>query len=184
MVSIDGDTSPNDSLLIMANGKAGNNPITAGSRQADVFQQALDQVCINLARCIAKDAEGATKLIEVNVSGAANVTEARLAARTIVSSPLVKTAVYGNDPNWGRVIAALARSGVEIEEEKIDLSIGNHCILKAGSKVSYNEEDIIKELKNAEVNIKISLNLGTDDATAWGCDLTEEYVVINSKYTT
>jgi len=184
MVSIDGDTSPNDTVLIMANGQAGNVPISAGSQQADVFQQALDQACIHLAKCIARDGEGASKLIEVTVGGAASVAEARLAARTIVSSPLVKAAIHGNDPNWGRVIAALARSGVEVVESKIDLYIGRHCLLKAGSKLQYNEEDIVNELRNSEVYIKVNLNLGKADATAWGCDLAEEYVVINSQYTT
>ena len=109
MVSIDGDTSPNDIVLIMANGMARNEPVSPGSRQAGAFQQTLNQVCISLAKSIAHDGEGATKLIEVTVSGAFTVAEARLAARTVVSSPLVKAAIHGNDPNWGRIVAAAGR---------------------------------------------------------------------------
>ncbi|GAI38290.1 unnamed protein product, partial [marine sediment metagenome] len=132
VVSIDGDTSTNDMVLVMANGLAGNKPISQDSRQASVFQQALDQVCIYLAKSIARDGEGASKLIEVTVSGAPSVAEARLAARTIVSSPLVKTAVYGSDPNWGRIVAAVGRSGVGVVESKIDLYIGDICVVKGG----------------------------------------------------
>jgi len=184
MVSIDGDTSTNDTELIMANGRAGNETISSGSRLADVFQQALDQVCIYLARGIARDGEGATKLIEVTVTGATSLDEAKLAARTVVSSPLVKSAVHGNDPNWGRVVAAAGRSGVEVVESKIDLYIGDICLVKGGCPVSFNREEIAAILRNDEVPISLQLNLGSGSATAWGCDLSEEYVTINSQYTT
>jgi len=155
MVSIDGDTSPNDTVLIMANGLAGNGSILQDSKQAGVFQQALDQVCVYLAKCVARDGEGASKLIEVTVSGAPSVAEARLAARVVVSSPLVKAAVHGNDPNWGRI-----------------------CPL------SFNNEEVVRVLAGNEVSISLQLNLGTATATAWGCDLSEEYVTINSQYMT
>ncbi|GAJ00216.1 unnamed protein product, partial [marine sediment metagenome] len=124
MVSVDGDTSTNDTVLLMANGLVGNETITGGSQQADCFQRALDQVCIHLAKDIARDGEGATKLIEVTVSGAVSRAEARLAARTVASSLLLKAAMYGNDPNWGRAVAALGRSGVEVEETRVDLYMG------------------------------------------------------------
>lgn len=183
MVSIDGDTSTNDMVLIMANGLAGGERIVKGSRQAGVFRQALNQVCTHLAKAIARDGEGATKFIEVTVSGAASMAEARLAARTIVSSPLVKAAVHGSDPNWGRVVAAAGRSGVELEEAKIDLYIGNISLVKNGGSVPFNEEEVVKLLDSREVSIALNLNLGSAEATAWGCDLSEEYVKINSQYT-
>ncbi len=184
MVSIDGDTSPNDMVLIMANGMARNEPISPGSRQASTFQQALDQVCTYLAKSIARDGEGATKLIEVTVSGALTIAEARLAVRTIVSSPLVKAAIHGNDPNWGRIVAAVGRSGVEVVELKLDLYIGNICLVKAGCPLYFDKEEMVRVLAGAEVLINLQLNLGTATATAWGCDLSEEYVTINSQYTT
>jgi len=184
MISVDGDTSPSDTVLIMANGLAGNKPISQGSRQADTFQQALDQVCIYLAKSIARDGEGATKLIEVTVNGAINVTEARLAARTVVSSPLVKSAVYGSDPNWGRILAAVGRSGVDVVEAKIDLCIGDIPVVKGGTPLPFSKQSVVQVLEGSEVPISLNLNLGTASATAWGCDLSEEYVVINSQYTT
>jgi len=184
MVSIDRDNSPNDMVLMMANGRAGNGVITQDSEQASAFQQALDQVCIYLSKCIARDGEGASKLIEVTVDGAPSIVEARLAARTIVSSPLVKAAVHGSDPNWGRIIAAVGRSGVEVVESKIDLYIGDICLVKAGEPLPFEREEVIAVLDGEEVSISLQLNLGTAAAAAWGCDLSEEYVTINSKYTT
>ncbi len=184
MISVDGDTSPSDTVLIMANGLAGNEPISPGSRLADIFQQALDRVCIHLAKAIASDGEGATKLIEVTVDGAVSITEARLAARTVVSSPLVKAAVYGNDPNWGRIVVAVGRSGVEVVEANIDLHLGDVAVLKQGKLLPFREESLVEVLKQSEVPIRLHLNLGTASATAWGCDLSEEYVTINSQYMT
>jgi glutamate N-acetyltransferase/amino-acid N-acetyltransferase len=177
MISIDGDTSPNDMVLLMANG-------LAGSVQAEAFQQALEQVCIYLARCIARDGEGATKLIEVIVDGAVSLAEARLAARTVVSSPLVKAAVHGDDPNWGRVMAAVGRSGVDVEESKLDLYIGGIPLVKGGRALPFSKRGVIQLLKGKEVSLSLNLNLGSAKATAWGCDLSEEYVTINSRYMT
>ncbi len=184
MISVDGDTSPSDTVLIMANGLAGNEPISQGSRQSDTFQQALDQVCIYLAKAIARDGEGATKLIEVTVNGAISTAEAKLAARTVVSSPLVKAAVHGGDPNWGRIIVAVGRSGVEVVESNIDLYIGDEGVVKGGRPLPLSEERVVRVLKQSEVPIRVHLNLGTASATAWGCDLSEEYVTINSQYMT
>jgi glutamate N-acetyltransferase/amino-acid N-acetyltransferase len=178
MISIDGDTSPNDMVLLLANGRAG------GSTLADAFAQGLEQVCIYLAKCVAADGEGATRLIEVTVSGARSRAEARLAARTIVSSSLVKAAVHGADPNWGRIMAALGRSGVEVEEAKTDLYLGNIAVVKAGAPLPFNQRGVIKLLKGKEVAVSLNLNLGSSSATAWGCDLSEEYVTINSRYMT
>ena len=184
MVSIDGDTSPNDMALIMANGRAGNEPIAEGSSLAGGFQEALSRLCTYLAKGIARDGEGATKLIAVTVSGALSTGEAKLAARTIAGSPLVKAAVHGSDPNWGRVIAALGRSGAEVVESKIDLYIGDTCLVKAGQPLSFDDQEVIRVLSSDQVPISLALNLGTASATAWGCDLSEEYVTINSDYTT
>ncbi|MFC1933772.1 bifunctional glutamate N-acetyltransferase/amino-acid acetyltransferase ArgJ [Chloroflexota bacterium] len=184
MISIDGDTSPSDTVLIMANGLAGNATISPDSRQADTFQQALDQICIYLAKAVARDGEGATKLIEVTVNGAVSATEAKLAARTIISSSLVKAAIHGGDPNWGRIIAAVGQSGVEAVESKIDLYIGDVGVLKGGNPLPFSVQDTVRILKQNEVPISLHLNLGTASATAWGCDLSEEYVTINSQYMT
>ena len=185
MVSVDGDTSPSDMVLIMANGLAGSNEvIKQDSRLADAFQQALDQVCIYLAKSIASDGEGASKLIEVTVSRASSVAEARLAARTIVGSPLVKAAVHGSDPNWGRIIAAVGRSGVKVVESKIDLHLGGICVVKGGRPLPFDKESVVEALRGSEVSIDLNLNLRSAAATAWGCDLSEEYVTINSQYTT
>jgi len=184
IVSIDGDTSPNDMVLVMANGLAQNEVITSNSDQAIAFQQGLDRVCIYLAKSIAGDGEGASKLIEVTVSGAPSVAEARLAARTVVSSPLVKAAVHGSDPNWGRIMVAVGRSGVEVVESKIDLYIGDIPVVKAGSPLPFSKRRVAEALSGSEVVISLQLNLGTATATAWGCDLSEEYVTINSQYMT
>jgi len=184
MVSIDGDTSTNDTVLIMANGLAGNKPISQDSSQTGVFQQALDQACIYLAKSMARDGEGAGKFIEVTVNGAGGVAEARQAARTIVGSSLVKTAVYGSDPNWGRIVAAVGRSGVEVVESKIDLHINDICVLKKGRPLPFDKKSVVEVLRGSEVSISLDLNLGTAIAIAWGCDLTPDYVMINSEYTT
>jgi len=183
MVSIDGETSPSDCVFLLANGLAGNRPISFDNGEA--FQQALTGGCTYLAKAIARDGEGATKLIEVIVEGAKNQAEARQAARTIASSPLVKAAVHGNDPNWGRIVSALGRSGVELIEERLDIWLNNICVMKQGSPMPFSKEEVTLALANSDnVLIKVCLNLGDGQATAWGCDLSEEYVTINSEYTT
>jgi len=184
MISIDGDTSPSDTVLIMANGLAGNEPVSENSREAEYFQQGLEQVCIYLSKALAGDGEGATRLIEVTVNGAANTTEARLAARTVVNSPLVKTAVHGGDPNWGRILAAVGRSGAQVEEKNTDLAIGPISVVKGGRPQAYSEPDVARVFVQDEVPITVNLNLGAASATAWGCDLSQEYVTINSQYMT
>jgi glutamate N-acetyltransferase / amino-acid N-acetyltransferase len=184
MVSVDGDNSTNDTVLIMANGRSGGKPISAGGSQAEIFQQALEKVCIYLARAVAKDGEGATRLIEVTVGGAANLADARLAARTIVSSSLVKTAVHGSDPNWGRVVAAAGRSGAKMDMNKVDLEIGGVPLVKNGEPVPFDKQKVVKVLSGEEVPMFLNLNAGSAEATAWGCDLSAEYVKINAEYTT
>ena len=184
MISVDSDTSTNDTVLLLANGLAGNEPLQAGTPEAALFQDSLSQVCLYLARCIARDGEGATKLFEVKIEGAVTLREARLAARTITSSPLVKAALHGSDPNWGRIVAALGRSGAEIDPSKIDLYLKELCLLKAGCPMPFDQAEARKTLSEAEVQIRVCLNLGRESATAWGCDLSEEYVTINSAYVT
>ncbi|MFH1638942.1 MAG: bifunctional glutamate N-acetyltransferase/amino-acid acetyltransferase ArgJ [Chloroflexota bacterium] len=184
MITVDGDTSTNDTAILMANGKAGNKPISMTDEQGKVFQLALDKVCVTLAKKMAADGEGASKMIEVSVQGAPSIRDARQIARTVVGSSLVKTAVYGNDPNWGRIIAAAGRSGVDIVETRTDLEIGGVPVLKGGQPLSFDPKVLIEIFKRKEVPISLNFNLGTGSATAWGCDMTEEYVHINADYTT
>jgi len=181
MITIDGDTSPSDTVVILANDLAGTE--TINSRNGELFQKALDEVCLHLAKCVARDGEGATKLIEVAVEGAVNEAQARLAARTIASSPLFKAAIHGSDPNWGRIVAALGRSGAKVNENKLDVYLNDVCVMKQGSPVPFDKRELSTSLSGKEVSVRLSLNLGRGKATAWGCDLSEEYVTINSAYT-
>ncbi len=182
MITVDGDTSTNDTVLILANGAGG--VVKAGTKAAVAFEKALLKVCTYLARCIAADGEGATRLIEVAVDGAATLADARIAARTIVGSPLVKSAVHGRDPNWGRIIAALGRSGAEFDPKKVDLYLDKMQLMSAGEPVPFDERAASAAMGKAEVKVRVSLNGGKYSATAWGCDLSAEYVAINSEYTT
>jgi glutamate N-acetyltransferase/amino-acid N-acetyltransferase len=184
MLTVDGDSSTNDSLVVLANGAAGNPVITAGTPEAEALKAGLLDVCVQLTRKLARDGEGATHLLVVEVTGAHTSADARVAARTICSSLLVKSAVYGVDPNWGRLLAALGRSQAEAVEEKIDLFINGVCIMEAGRPVPFHRDAVVALMRGEEVTFRIALNLGNENATAWGCDLTEEYVVINSAYTT
>jgi glutamate N-acetyltransferase/amino-acid N-acetyltransferase len=184
MISVDTDTSTNDTMIIMANGLANNNRIDDKSELAEVFQQALNELCIFLAKAVAADGEGASKLIEVNVTGATDTESAKVCARTIAASPLVKTAIHGCDPNWGRVIAAAGRSGADVEEAKTDLAICGIRLLEKGIVVKTGYEEVSKGMAEKVVVIDLNLNLGKAAATAWGCDLTAEYVSINADYTT
>ena len=184
MLTIDGDSSTNDTVLIMANGAAHNHEITEGTLAAEAFMDALRQVCTYLTRELARDGEGASHLIVVEVSGAAETAEARVAAKTIASSSLVKSAVYGTDPNWGRVLAALGRSGATTDENRVDLFVNGVCIMEAGKPIPFHRDAVVALMKRPEVTFRLQLHLGDGDATAWGCDLTEEYVIINSAYTT
>ena len=184
MLSVDGDTSTNDSVLVLANGLAGNDQISAGSPDSSTFQEALSEVCIYLTRELARDGEGASRLIVVEVAGAANQEDAQNAARSVSSSNLVKAAVTGSDPNWGRVMMALGKSGAQADETKIDLFVNGVCIMESGSPIPFHKEAVVSLMRGPEVTFRLQLNLGSGEATAWGCDLTEEYVIINSAYTT
>lgn len=184
MITVDGDTSPNDSVIMLANGLAGNEAIAGGGPGADQFEKALEEVCLFLAKCVVRDGEGATKLIEVTVDGARTAEQARSGARTVAGSSLVKAAVHGSDPNWGRIVAALGKSEVEMVDSKLDLYIRDVCLIRGGVALPFDRSCVRSFLDHSDVPIRVCLNLGHASATAWGCDLSEEYVTINSEYTT
>jgi glutamate N-acetyltransferase/amino-acid N-acetyltransferase len=184
MISVDGDTSTNDTLIVLANGAAGNPTIVAGTREAERFQEALDDVAIDLARAVARDGEGATKLLEVQVAGARTVEDARTAARAVVSSSLFKAAVYGADPNWGRILCALGYSGAEIDPNRADIRIGDVWLMRDGEIQAFDRDRAVAQLAGPDVLVSADLHLGSANARAWGCDLTEQYVEINGRYTT
>jgi glutamate N-acetyltransferase/amino-acid N-acetyltransferase len=182
-IDVDGDTSTNDSVIFLANGESGEN-IDQSSPIYEEFLEALQIVANDLSRKIAIDAEGAQHLITVNVNGATNDFEARLIAREVVSSNLVKTAVYGRDPNWGRIMMAIGNSECKITEEKIKIFINDIQIVEDGKSIPFDPTSVVSALTKTEVNISIDIGLGKGEGCAWGRDLTEEYVVFNSAYRT
>jgi len=183
-VTIDGDSSTNDSFLIFANGAAGNEPVRADSVQAEQLEAGLVHVAQELARAIARDGEGATKLITVRVLDAATDDDAREAARTVASSSLVKTAVHGGDPNWGRVVCALGYSGADLALDRLHLTVGGLVVFERGAGVDVDLAAVRRAFEQPEIEIVAKLGLGEGRAEAWGCDLSEEYVRINADYTT
>jgi len=182
MLTIDGDTSTNDMVSIIANGKADNEMITA--KNGRMFREALSRVCRFLACSIAADGEGATRLIEVIVEGAKSRFQARKVARLIAASALVKAAVHGSDPNWGRVVAVLGRSGADMEEEMLDVYLQGEQVMRSGTPLPFAKDKLSRRMKADKVTIKVRMNIGAGNAVAWGCDLSQEYVTINSDYTT
>jgi glutamate N-acetyltransferase/amino-acid N-acetyltransferase len=183
-ITVDGDTSPNDMVLLMANGAAGNEVITAGSPDYPTFKEVVEAVMRQLARDIARDGEGATKLIEVVVEGARSEESAAALAKTIVGSNLVKTAVFGEDANWGRVLNAMGYAGVPFDPEGVELYFGPVKVFTHGEPVLHEEAEANATLEGDEVGLTVRLKEGTASATAWGCDLTYEYVKINGSYRT
>jgi glutamate N-acetyltransferase / amino-acid N-acetyltransferase len=184
MISVDGDTSTNDTCLLFANGLAGNAPLTGESSDAPRFEQALEAVCVFLAKSMARDGEGATKLIQVDVTGATTEHDARLAARSIVRSNLFKAAVHGEDPNWGRILCAAGYSGASIDPDRAALWIGDMQVAAHGMGLPVTKEEGRARMRGDEVFVRLDLGLGNATARAWGCDLTEQYVHENSAYTT
>ena len=182
MVSVDGDTSTNDMVVILANGQAGNTLLTEDSPDFPAFKQALREICIEMAQKIAGDGEGATKLVECTVTGAATKEDARLAAKAIIASSLVKTAIYGNDANWGRIACAAGYSGAQFDPDKVNIFIGDVQVAQNGMGLEFDEAKATETLKQKKVNILVKFNIGTEEATAWGCDLTYDYVSINADY--
>ena len=183
-ITVDCDTSTNDMVLALANGMAEGELITTDSPTARLLEDMVQWVCIYLAKAIARDGEGATKLMEVNVHGAETQIEARLVARTIASSPLVKAAAYGNDPNWGRIAMAAGRSGVEFDAEKLDIALGPFQLMASGRPLSFDREAASTYLKGDPVALSVDLHQGEASGVAWGCDLSYDYVRINAEYTT
>lgn len=183
-VTVDGDTSTNDMVLVMASELAGHEKLTATHPDWKNFVVAFEKTCQFLAKQIARDGEGATKLIEVEVRGAETDEAARKIAKTIVGSSLVKTAIYGSDANWGRIIAAVGYSGANINSETIDLALGPIQLVKQSVPCEYSEAEATDYLKNKTIHIKVDLHYGGGKAKAWGCDLTYDYVRINASYRT
>lgn len=184
MIDVDGDMSTNDTVLVLANGAAGGPEIVPDSEGADAFREAITYVSTVLAKELARDGEGAQRLIEVVVDGAKDLSDARTAARTIASSLLVKAMVHGRDPNWGRIIMALGKSNIDFSENQVDLFISDIHMVHEGVAFPYMKEAVINAMSVQEVQIRVNVNNGDASATAWGCDLTEEYVTFNSAYST
>ena len=188
MVSVDGDTSTNDMCSVMANGLAGNAEVTAEGEDFEVFKSALFCVMKYLSRCIAGDGEGATKLLECNVTGAADKAAAVTVSKAVICSSLVKAAMFGEDANWGRILCAVGYSGAPVDVNAVDVcfnsAAGSVLVCENGAGVPFSEEEASKVLHESEIKINITLHDGSASATAWGCDLTYDYVKINGDYRT
>lgn len=188
MVSVDGDTSTNDMLAIMANGMAGNKRITSKNSDYLIFVDALKDILINISKSLAKDGEGATKLMTCEVKNASNKKVARIIAKSVITSNLLKCAVFASDANWGRILCAIGYADANFDISKIDVDIksinGSVTVCRNGSGVEFDEDYATKVLKTEEVIIEVNMNSGHEFATAWGCDLTYDYVKINADYRT
>lgn len=184
MITVDGDSSTNDMVLALANGTQGNSVLTKSHPQWTKFMAGFQYVCKILAKSIARDGEGATKLIEVEVLGAETLEAARAIAKTVISSNLVKTAMYGSDANWGRIISAIGYSNQKIEPACVKILIGDTAVVEKGIGIPFDEEAVMLTLIKDEVKLSIDLQQGVQTATAWGCDLTYDYIRINSSYRT
>ena len=188
MVSVDGDTSTNDMVAIMANGMAGNEPITKENEDYAEFMRALNTITVYLCRKIAGDGEGATKLLECAVSGARTKETAKIVAKSVICSSLFKAAMFGADANWGRVLCAIGYSGADVDVTKIDVSFaspaGRIDVCRDGAGIPFSEEEAKEVLSEKEITVLIELNSGEESAKAWGCDLTYDYVKINGDYRT
>ena len=187
-LSVDGDTSTNDMVSLMANGLAGNKEITEEGAAFDTFKQALYEVMANLTRMLAKDGEGASKLLECICTGAPDKDTAITVAKSVVCSSLFKAAMFGEDANWGRVLCAIGYADADFDINKVDVDLrseyGTVEVCKNGSGIEFSEEKASKVLTSDEIYIDINLNQGSENATAWGCDLTYDYVKINGDYRT
>ena len=188
MISIDGDTSTNDMVTVLANGLAGNHEIIAEGEAFNTFMKALNTVTIALCRKIAGDGEGATKLLECKVTGAADLATAKTVAKSVICSSLLKAAMFGADANWGRVLCAIGYSGAQVDVNKVDVAFrsaaGTVEVCKNGAGIPFSEEIAKEVLLEKEIEILVELNSGEDASTAWGCDLTYDYVKINGDYRT
>ena len=183
-ITVDGDTSTNDSLFIMANGLAGNPEINTDGPDYQLFLEGLTEVCLNLAKMIARDGEGATKLVEVRTEGASSEAAALRIGKSVATSNLVKTALFGEDANWGRILAAAGYSGAQIDLEKIRIYLGGLLVCQNGIGVAFDEAEAKRILEQKEILIRINLGMGDAVASVWTCDLSYDYVKINGSYRT
>ena len=184
MITVDGDMSTNDFVALLANGAADVPPLEAGSPDCAAFARALNEVCLSLSKKIARDGEGATKLVTISVRGARDFGEAKQVGMSVANSNLVKTALFGNDPNWGRILAAVGYSGADVAQERITLAIGELNIFERGRGLAFARSEGVEALRKPEVEIIIDLGQGKAEATVYTCDLSYEYVKINAEYTT
>lgn len=189
MISVDGDTSTNDTVTVMSNAKAGNSTITdPNSDEYKAFYEGLYQVLMNLSKDIARDGEGATKLLECNVCNASDINTARVVAKSVITSSLFKSAMFGQDANWGRILCAIGYSNAEFDINLIQVILssanGDITVCENGRGVQFNKDDALEILKAEEVQVNIDMHDGESNATAWGCDLTYDYVKINADYHT
>ncbi len=186
MVSVDGDTSTNDTVVVLANGLAGNEEVVSESKDYDAFKEALHYVNERLAKNLVRDGEGATKFMEVNVTGAATEADAKTMAKSVVKSSLFKAAVFGEDANWGRVLCAMGYSGVKFDPQKVDIvfasNAGEILLMDNGTPIVFDEDKAKTILSEKEIQVNIKISEGNAKATAWGCDLSYEYVKINGDY--
>ena len=183
-ITVDGDTSTNDMVLVMSNGCTLNEEILPDTPEFDKFSKMLNFVMQELAKKIAKDGEGANKLIQVDVVNAPNALDARMMAKSVVGSSLVKTAIFGEDPNWGRILAAVGYAGVDVPVDNVDIMIGGLPVMLASSPVAFDDEEMKDIMHEDEVTITVDLHSGQEKGTAWGCDLSYDYVKINALYHT
>lgn len=184
MISVDGDMSTNDMVIVLANGEANNEKITEENADYQIFFDKLMMLCTELAKQIAADGEGASKFLTINVKGAKSFADAKTVGMAIANSPLVKTAFFGEDPNWGRVICAVGYSGADMVPEKTVVKFGGITIFANGTGATYDEKALAHVMKEKDIVIDIELNMGQEDATVWSCDLSYEYVKINGEYHT
>ncbi|MBP3392481.1 MAG: bifunctional ornithine acetyltransferase/N-acetylglutamate synthase [Clostridia bacterium] len=188
MVSVDGDTSTNDMVVVLANGRAGNQEITAEGPEFETFMKALNTVTVHLCRMIAGDGEGATKLLECHVTGACDTQNAKIVAKSVICSSLLKAAMFGADANWGRVLCAIGYSGANVDVNRVDVAFrsakGTIPVCKDGAGIEFSEEIAKEILLEKEIEILVGCGEGPGTATAWGCDLTYDYVKINGDYRT
>lgn len=183
-ITVDGDTSTNDMVLVMSNGCTLNEEILPDTPEFDKFSKMLNFVMQELAKKIAKDGEGANKLIQVDVVNAPNALDARMMAKSVVGSSLVKTAIFGEDPNWGRILAAVGYAGVDVPVDNVDIMLGGLPVMLASSPVSFDDEEMKDIMHDDEVTITVDLHAGHEKGIAWGCDLSYDYVKINALYHT
>lgn len=183
-ITVDGDMSTSDTVLVLANGKAGNSLLKSRSKTIDTFTDALTEVCLRMAKLLVKDGEGATRLVTIRITGAASREDARQVGLAIANSPLVKTAFFGSDPNWGRIICAVGYSGVPVDEHLVSIAINNVTLFERGKALPMDEGNMRQSMSKPEINIDIDIGMGWAEKVIYTSDLSYEYVKINAEYTT